>query len=654
MIGGFLGFIAAAFLVSLFGGSPARLATAGWWPALIYAAVFGLMHRRIVRRVLASPVRIRRLRWMPLLHLAGFALVLVAGWAEWVSRGLESDATFLLGDAWLILPWLVVYASWTWSRGRIENARGGAHWPLPSYLAFHFRILVIPAVPVLLIAGSNHLVRDPGSPGLVAACFPSLFYGSFFVATVLVVVFSPWLVRLAVPTRAMTDGPLRRRFEELAERASFRFLDIRVCETHGHVVNAAFVGLLGRLRYVIMTDGILARLNDDDLVGVFAHEMGHSVRRHIVFNMMMMLGFSMLMNLLASRTVALAPSSEILPFAPLLALPVFILFVFSPVARSFETEADVYAGEILGDPGPISRSLGAVGRMSPDRIDKGGLIHPSINDRVAFLQRFFDEPAAQAAFARRSRRIRLAIAGFATVTVSLFATALPDEIREGGTRMDIYRAVSDDDRVAALAALERLDSLESEHRFEDSGMMLHMSLWQIIATDYQDRGRLSESGVFVALMDAHREAFERPLEVYNASIIIAQQAAATGDWPGLRRELEAVSERLDELADRFGEDDEQIRRERIEIAFLNQGLHLIAARGSPSDEARAGTPEALPEGPEYAALRALQRHRQEPRSTTTAALPRPDLSEVELAWRAAFIERLIDAIRGASTPAVRH
>ena len=47
------------------------------------------------------------------------------------------------------------------------------------------------------------------------------------------------------------------------------------------MANAAIVGLLPNRRIVILSDALLAQLDEDELRAVYAHEMGHSYHHHV-------------------------------------------------------------------------------------------------------------------------------------------------------------------------------------------------------------------------------------------------------------------------------------------------------------------------------------------------------------------------------------
>jgi Zn-dependent protease with chaperone function len=54
------------------------------------------------------------------------------------------------------------------------------------------------------------------------------------------------------------------------------------------VSNAAVMGAVGRLRYVLLSDALLETMPDEQIVGVFAHELGHAIHRHIVYYLMLL------------------------------------------------------------------------------------------------------------------------------------------------------------------------------------------------------------------------------------------------------------------------------------------------------------------------------------------------------------------------------
>ena len=57
--------------------------------------------------------------------------------------------------------------------------------------------------------------------------------------------------------------------------------DLLVWRSDGMMINAAVMGLLAPVRYVLLSDGLLATMNVSQIEAVFGHEAGHVRHRHI-------------------------------------------------------------------------------------------------------------------------------------------------------------------------------------------------------------------------------------------------------------------------------------------------------------------------------------------------------------------------------------
>ena len=62
-----------------------------------------------------------------------------------------------------------------------------------------------------------------------------------------------------------------------------RYRDILVWHTHYNMGNAAVMGVVPQMRYVLLSDLLLERMDDEQIEAVFAHEIGHVVHRHMVW-----------------------------------------------------------------------------------------------------------------------------------------------------------------------------------------------------------------------------------------------------------------------------------------------------------------------------------------------------------------------------------
>src|SRR5829696_9781819 len=100
-------------------------------------------------------------------------------------------------------------------------------------------------------------------------------------STALVFLLAPELLRRVLQTQSLPDSPLRRRLERLCERVGMRYRDILLWRTQNNMGNAAVMGILPPVRYILLSDLLLERMDDEQIEAVFAHEVGHVVHRHM-------------------------------------------------------------------------------------------------------------------------------------------------------------------------------------------------------------------------------------------------------------------------------------------------------------------------------------------------------------------------------------
>src|SRR5206468_1109239 len=67
-----------------------------------------------------------------------------------------------------------------------------------------------------------------------------------------------------------------------------KFRDILIWRTHHRIANALVMGIVPRFRYVLLSDLLLAEMEDEQIEAVFAHELGHVVHRHLIWYLVFM------------------------------------------------------------------------------------------------------------------------------------------------------------------------------------------------------------------------------------------------------------------------------------------------------------------------------------------------------------------------------
>jgi STE24 endopeptidase len=197
------------------------------------------------------------------------------------------------------------------------------------------------------------------------------------------------------------EGELVRRLARRAERAGARIRGIFEWKLGEKSVkaNAALTGW-GSTRRVIISDTLLSSAQPDEIEAVFAHELGHHVRRHIWRGLLFQAALSLLGFWIAAvllrdlgRGIGMHSVADVAGLPLLLLIATVLGVLLMPVANAFtrqmEREADDYAFAAMGTADPLVSGLerlatGNLAERRPPRWKELLLYsHPSIATRVA-------------------------------------------------------------------------------------------------------------------------------------------------------------------------------------------------------------------------------------------------------------------------------
>ncbi len=203
------------------------------------------------------------------------------------------------------------------------------------------------------------------------------------------------LVIVRFRSTALT-GETRTRLDALAARIGVHVRDFRVIKGRGQkVANAAQMGVLPGLRYVLLTDYLLDELEPHQLEAVVAHELGHARRHHVLVKLGAVVGVW-----IALEALLLALGRGSGAATALLTLPVFIAFPFGIllvqglVGVRLETAADDIAAHEVGAQ-PLVEALEHIGQLNDTKRDtsrRWALItqHPGLQTRLDHLRKNAD------------------------------------------------------------------------------------------------------------------------------------------------------------------------------------------------------------------------------------------------------------------------
>ncbi|GGD57472.1 M48 family metallopeptidase [Muriicola marianensis] len=217
--------------------------------------------------------------------------------------------------------------------------------------------------------------------------------------------YSKLIVPLFNKQEPLEEGSLKQSIQDYAGKVGFELEKIFVIDgsKRSTKANAYFSGF-GRQKRVTLYDTLIQDLEEDEIVAVLAHEVGHYKRRHIISNLLVstaLTGFTLfLLSLFINNPeVSMAIGVEQPSFHAAL---IGFGLLYSPVSqltglamnymsRQFEYQADRYARETFGSR-PLIHSLKKLSRNSLSNLTPHPAYvfmhysHPPLIARVRRLQ----------------------------------------------------------------------------------------------------------------------------------------------------------------------------------------------------------------------------------------------------------------------------
>lgn len=361
----------------------------------------------------------------------------------------------------LVLHWLTLGAA----------GRGAGRWREARHLARNrLRFGVLPALVMLVLFDVvrwawRAMGGDLDGPSADEPLAVLLYLASSLGLMMVVLAVMPPIVARLWGARPLEEGPLRQLLAEGCARMGVRVARILRWPAHGtRFYNAAVMGVVPRLRYVLFSDDLLRELPSEQIRGVLGHELGHIRHGHLWLYLLFLLAM-----LLWSGILAVPLELFLYGFAPFAGLPpqivgglalVLVAFAllrgcFGVVSRACERQADLAGVELAGDPRHMEEALRSVALLSGQPEEAPSWRHYSIAQRVAFLERLRRDPGLAETHHRRVRRMRWA------VVAALAASALLVNVP--------LAMVADDELAPAIAAAEEGDAGPLRSWMEEAG-----------------------------------------------------------------------------------------------------------------------------------------------------------------------------------------
>ncbi|MBT3275709.1 MAG: M48 family metallopeptidase [Spirochaetales bacterium] len=253
-------------------------------------------------------------------------------------------------------------------------------------------------VPVLL--GLFWFVRSAGQLWWIYA-FAALAVFQLVLSVIYPVLIAPLFNKFT----PLDEGSLKIKIEDLAQTLSFGTRGIFVMDgsrRSGHS-NAYFTGF-GRMKRIVLFDTLLSQLDEEQILAVLAHEIGHQKKKHILQRLgvslaMTAAAFWLISILLESKALFTAFGFEQMSTHGLLVILSFcsgpFTFMLTPLftmwSRHHEYQADRFAAESIGRSAEMKTALLTLGRDNLSNLTPHPLYsffhysHPTLAERIGFL-----------------------------------------------------------------------------------------------------------------------------------------------------------------------------------------------------------------------------------------------------------------------------
>ncbi len=250
-------------------------------------------------------------------------------------------------------------------------------------------------------------------------------------------IFAPVFIARLWDCEPMPPSELKGKITAFCRAQGIKFKGIMTWNALGKgLVTAGVMGVIAPFRYLMITPSLMSMLDEDEIMAVVSHEVGHVKKKHIVLYIVFFIGLMFLLGyirelvrdffLTTSAGLSMITTSRGLIdpdifFFPL-SLVFFVLylrFVFGYFMRNFERQADVYCFESGIDPNFMIASFTKLQTHLGEN-GKKNWHHYTLSQRIDFVRTSMENPRA---ISRHSKKVKLQVTAFIALLV-LAMTAL--------------------------------------------------------------------------------------------------------------------------------------------------------------------------------------------------------------------------------------
>lgn len=237
------------------------------------------------------------------------------------------------------------------------------------------------------------------------------FIGVMLLISLIMVFISPFMAKIYNKLEPLPEGELRDKLTALLESNGCTVKDIKVSDgsKRSSKANAYFSGF-GKTKTIVLFDTLLEQMTEDEIVAVFAHEMGHNKHKDTlklycinILNIVLMVvmawvlvSFPEIYGDFGFETINYGFAFVLLGTVCMSFTSFFVGMIISVFARKFEYAADRYAAEngygeaLISGLKKLTKNNFACLTPHPIVV-KLTYDHPTTSERIAYLEKCMEK-----------------------------------------------------------------------------------------------------------------------------------------------------------------------------------------------------------------------------------------------------------------------
>jgi Zn-dependent protease with chaperone function len=432
-------FLVAIFIFSLT-SIPQEPLLPGWLSMVVFIFFligYGSLAQKLFRRpaALKSAGYFQTEKQLSILALVFFGATLYLCDAKYYLSFISFGdiAPSLVNFAGLLLFVLFLAIMWRAGQRNYELIFGKKH-SATTFIFSNIKINMPIVLPWIILSVLYDVVALLPFPGLqeilVSEWGDLLFFGVFLL---FVLLFFPPMVRKLWGCKRLPEGNLRRHLEAFCAKQNFSAEFYLWPLFEGQMLTAGVMGILPGLRYILITPALIETMSLAELEAVMAHEIGHVKKYHMLLYVFLIVGFSVLVGMLAEPFIYMFLSLDflnrlmaaggiavetVLVLAGAIPLLVFMLVYFRVIfgyfIRNFERQADLFSLQTMGNGNALVSAFEKIAVLSGNIRDQHNWHHFGIGERIDCLEHAQREPER---IRRHNRKVRNSLLAYSAILV---------------------------------------------------------------------------------------------------------------------------------------------------------------------------------------------------------------------------------------------